>query len=304
MGNKLVFNGNPDVEFDSNYNAWNYYRYKYKDNFEIKEDGKKHFANIRIDDKVTITNVKINGECVYNFGSKYNALKKIIGDDIQNGELLEKCRVMHHSLPNIMLLPQNGGLNNLKGKIYYTDKSGWRIRKVGGKNPIEWFDRPDSLICYMSDFYEKYGDVSKLLTLEEAGEFFSNGIFTESVSRGENFRSLYDLLIKMRNVENFCNIFYQIDPILRTKMCKVGRKPIRENVFEYLNEAIGYWKSQINKLGVIVEKEKLTLIVYGKIAKEMCEEVGFYVISEDSGTYKMKPEQKQKWEMISKYGEK
>ena len=144
---ELIFNVDAEKEFDDKDNAWKYYQKKYKiDNKQMDINGKK---------------IKVNGECVFNFGTRYKKLRSIIDKDknIEDGHRqvlirkLDICRNLHHSLPNIMVLPECGGLNTLKGEIYFSNTyKEWRVRK-GSYRCTEWFDRPDSLVCYINEYY-------------------------------------------------------------------------------------------------------------------------------------------------------
>lgn len=291
MNNSLVFNTDPDdMSFDSNENAWKYYGYKY-DYFNIEENNGEYYA--RIDkDGLLIGSLQISGECAYNFGGRFDRFKEIIKKEIKKDEreglleLLGKCQVMHHSLPNIMVLPMNGGLNNLKGKLYCKGEE-IKVYKGGGV-PLQKLDRPDSLISCIDAFYKMHKE-NMPMTIKEAGNYFSNCIFTEAISRGDNFIVLYNLLKQIGSAEKFCDLFYQINQEMHTEMSEKGKEKITgENIADYLNGAMDFWKKQIGKIREIAEKNDLTLTVTGDIAKEICQEAGLFVIEEMNTKFTMK----------------
>lgn len=72
-------------------------------------------------------------------------------------------------------------------------------------------------------------------SLEEAGVFFANSIFKESL-KGNNFSVLYDFMNQFDKVEDYCKLFYNIDDKLVESMIKSGEKEITniQNLFNYI----------------------------------------------------------------------
>lgn len=258
---ELIFNVDADVDFDSTENAWEYYKRKYKMDKELNVQGKL---------------IKVNGECVFNFGSKYRMLMNIITNDenldhSKKQALLQKldiCRKLHHSLPNIMVLPQRGGLNTLKGKIYYSsENSEWRVKK-GGFRTGEWFDRPDTLVYYIKEYYEKKQCFDKM-SFKDIGEYLSNGVFTSAIIQGETFTQLIDILDIFDGIEGFCSLFYQIDkPMINNWLDNRVKCLVKDDVEGYLNQALDFWSIQMKYIFEMLINEDMCICINGESVKE------------------------------------
>ena len=264
---EIIFNVGAEEKFDDTDNAWKYYEKKYGENLE---DEKLYIKEKEIE-------IEVNGECVFNFGSKYKKLKDLIDkkqdiEDENKSKLIkkfERCQKLHHSLPNIMVLPKCGGLNTLKGKIYFSSKnSEWRVRK-GPYISNEWFDRPDSLVCYISEYYEKKPILDKM-SFKQTGEYLSNGVFTSAIIHGETFAQLLELLDSFSSVNDFCSYFYQINDKMINEWCKSGKCVVKDDIERYLNQALGYWSLQMKSIFkmLINEDEDVSVVINGENVKK------------------------------------
>lgn len=252
---KLIFNADVTEGFDDTKdNAWKFYSKKYG----ISESEKK----VCIQGK----KIEVSGECVYNFGSKYEKLKRIIEDIIEDkkrkelNDDLEICRKLHHSLPNIMVLPTNGALNYIKGSIYYSKDNGWRVKKFPQKNAREWLDRPDLLVCYINEYYTIKSHLNEM-TFEETGKYLSNGVFTQSIINGETFPILLDTLNSFKGVKDFCSYFYQVDDGTVDTWLEGKHFFVEDNIEGYINQAFKFWSLQMKNIFEMLLKNKDTCIV-------------------------------------------
>lgn len=287
---KLIFNSNDDKGFDNTDNAWKYYKKKYK----IVND-----TALDIQGQI----IEVSGECVFNFGTRYQKLKKIINSnkDFENSkrtvllQTLDICHELHHSLPNIMVLPKWGGLNTLKGEIYYSSKnSEWRVRK-GKYVPNEWFDRPDTLVYYINEYYIKkqhWGEME----FKDIGKYFSNGIFTSSIIHGESFAQLLEILDEIDGVEAFCSLFYQIDKEMITEWLeKRVNCLVIDDIEGYLNQALKFWSFQMKNIFKMLLNEDVCIYLKGESVKGYVEQQlegskynNQLVIEESEGDYQYK----------------
>ena len=259
---EIIFNSNVEKKFDDTDNAWRYYIKKYKMNSEELYAKEKR---ITVNEK----RITVNGECVFNFGTRYLKLGNII-NQVPNDEKkqtlmnkLEICHELHHSLPNIMILPKFGGLNTLKGEIYYSSNySEWRVKK-GTYSCNEWFDRPDSLVCYINDYYSRRQCFDKM-SFKEMGEYFSNGVFTSAIIHGETFTQLLETLDMFGDINDFCSVFYQIDDELIKSWIESGKNLVTDDVEKYLNQAFDFWSIQMRNIFEMVINDDIHIIIKGE----------------------------------------
>ena len=262
---ELIFNDDVKEDFDNTENAINFYEKKYSiSGTRVLIQGKE---------------IEVSGECVYNFGTRYEKLKAIIAKE-QNIEKrktlnnnLEVCRKLHHSLPNIMVLPKCGGLNTLKGEIYYsTNHKEWRVKK-GQFRASEWFDRPDLLVCYINEYYTQKPNLNKM-SFRGTGEYLSNGVFTSSIMHGETFSVLLDTLDSFTRIEDFCSMFYQIDDKLMISDWLNGKNFfVKDNIAKYLNQAFAFWSLQMkNIFEMLINNKDICIVVKGDDVKNYVQE--------------------------------
>jgi hypothetical protein len=165
---------------------------------------------------------------------------------------LINASTMHHTLLNFDLMPVTGGLNNLKGNLKFKDS---KILVHGiGRRPILALDRLDTFLYFLDFSMKKRDEYEEKLALgdvklEDIGEFFSNSVFTFSLS-GENFLALYDFLKKYKNINEYCKVFYfpkcnneNIEKLIKD-LIKSGEKAIDsvKSVEEYIDLANKFWK--------------------------------------------------------------
>lgn len=248
-----------ELEYDSDEMAWKYYENRYT-KFSIDKATKK-VGKSRISYECTVEvnkhklRCEMAGDCVFNFNeNKYAKLYNIIVDSKSNDKkeyaikLLNKCKDKHHSRQNIALMPVAGGMNNLKGNIYYRMETKEYKIHMTGRFPNSMLDRPDTFIVYLDKFF----DMKKSIHLNDLsdpikmiGQFLTNSIFTKSFL-GFNFTELYDFMASFDSTVHFCELFYQIDEEFVKKMRMCGKEPINniDRLISYMELAEEYWKIQ------------------------------------------------------------
>lgn len=172
---------------------------------------------------------KVSEDCLFNFNSKKTSiLKELIKQDYAAAERviskLEKCSEMHHSEKNIVLLPATGGMNNLKGKLWFDASS--NVCGPDGQWHIA-LDRPNTLV-YCLDRYYKYGDELVL-----------------ACSTKTNYGCIKKFLDIAGDVYAFCKEFLLLDRDAVDILIKSGGKPINdiESLEFYVDAALNYWEN-------------------------------------------------------------
>lgn len=245
-----------DLEADSSEKAWKYYKekypmfkideeYLYSENkrlvgfFEYNNNTIVHVNKNNIKNKTNI--IKLGGDCFFNFNNKKKDKFKNWIDE-ENKGLYKKCCDNHHSNMNFVLMPVTGGMNRVKGKIYYKKTSSSFFVHEVGRPPINMYDRPDTFIYYLSKFFEiKKMYLKNKMNLEDVGLYFSNSIFTESMHT-MNLNELYNFMNIFTDIYQFTNLFYGMDLKFTDRMIKNGMKPLTdENIKEYMELAQEFW---------------------------------------------------------------
>lgn len=238
-----------DIEYDSDEDAWVYYKFKYAGKITI-DDKHLYKAKNRLVcdfDYSDINNMRsvekgnkelkiitLAGDCIFNFNAcKYTKFMDIIKrgskDKTQKEEIkekLEKCRCSHHSKSNISLIPVTGALNNVKEQLYLKNSQLF-VYGIGGV-PRNRFDRGDTFIYALNQFYEQRKELKKddgTDYILKIGTFLSNSIFKNSL-KGMNFSILYDFLNQFKSTDHYCSVFYNFDAEMTYKMIESGKNDI------------------------------------------------------------------------------
>lgn len=253
--------GKNQYEYDSDIERWNYYAtiYPFVDTNKLFSDrnGNRLIGAFTMTENKSLQQVKkgdegsyieIAGDCFFNFKSDNNAklLKLVYNKKEPDKELVEKLdelsKKKFHSNENCVLMPRTGALNNVKNYIYIKDNT----IKTNGK---PWtsrvrFDRPDSFICLLDDFFKKGKDIHDL---RSAGEFFTHSIFKAALEN-QNFTELYDFLLPFQDIYSYCAVFLGIgrDDDFVDQMLTEGRKPLntKEAIYNYIELAEKFWKKK------------------------------------------------------------
>lgn len=171
------------------------------------------------------------GEKVFNFGKQSYHLKKIIDNSCSNNKdyvlsLLEECKTMHSSIQNLAILPTTGGLNNVKGGLYFDEQG--KIEYSTEKEYGKQLDRLDTFIAVLDDYFNKKSELILGYTKGKPNE-----------------QSLKNFLNKFTDVYDFVNKIYKLNDkeFINELICD-GRKPIENvnDVKRYCRLAKEYWK--------------------------------------------------------------
>lgn len=249
-----------DYTNDSSKESWEVYKRKYKssdwdfwDEFDFeniktrfqkdeKYDNKRYLLWLKDDSKFLKKLGRLfsfGGEKVFNFGKKYSILKKIIDNDNNSKHkeycmnLLKECESMHSSKYNLSILPTTGGLNNVKGSLYFDENN---IEYSSDSSLInEKLDRFDTFIAIMSDYFKKNSELALSYCKGQANE--------ESL---KEFLTLFD-----DDIYKFCYRIYLInDKNFVDKLVENGKKPIEntKDVVRYCHLAKEYWEKSRESL--------------------------------------------------------
>lgn len=258
----------PDLVYDANKKRWEYYNKIYP-SFKINSQllyrntnktrlvGRFKYSNGDLQNAIEIEHISKNqrlkkskkewsivlsGDCFFNFSEKKinSYIKTINPKKEETLKLLKSCAANYLSDENCVLMPVTGAMNNIKGKAYFKDKT--LTISGNGRRPFNAYDRPDTLIYMLDQFYSKK---KKKLSLYDAGLFFSSSIFRDSLN-GLNFSEYYNFMNSFNSVVDFCSVFFKIDEKFTKRMIASGKKPIKseDNLLNYLNLAQDYWKSR------------------------------------------------------------
>jgi len=248
-----------DKEYDSSNEAWKYYQGLYNKRikiFDLPQTDKKrvqvefnYYINdgrVEIDavDKGRAENgatdkrkIQLSGDCFFNFNHKKIENFKKLKLKATTCVTLEECANEHYTRHNCVLLPTTGGMNNVKGSIYSRDDV-FIVHKVG-RMSNSMYDRPDTFIYYIADFFDKR---NKLYTLNDAGNYLQNSIFQFALQT-DNFEALYEFMSAFESVYEFCDTFFLMNKDLTDKMIKNGQCPIKneKDLIKYMKLAKSYW---------------------------------------------------------------
>lgn len=228
---------NAGTDFDSCPERWKYYQKRYPDlKIQLEEAKNKNGRGVW-----KYGSVDFSGDCFFNFNDKkIESFIENIQCDSEAEMRLAMCAARHHTNENCVLMPITGGMNNVKGKIYYRD-TGFLIAGVG-RPTNKCYDRPDTFLFYLNDFFEHKESV---FDLSNAGEYLSNSIFKETL-QSFNFNDLYSFLAGYKDIYEYCELFYGISKAFVDRMINEGERPIldKEDLNKYMHLAEDFWRIQ------------------------------------------------------------
>lgn len=238
-------------EDDSSKEAWEFYKNQYSssdwnfwnefdfDNIKTRyqKDGK--FNNSRyllwLKDNSKLTEelgslFSFGGERVFNFKTQYYNLRNIVESSYSNNKeyvmsLLKECKEFHYSEKNLVILPTTGGLNNVKGSLYFDGGNiNYSSQQISGKQ----LDRLDTFLAIVDDYFNKKSDLILSYTKGKPNEKCLENFL-------KNFKNIYDFIDKIYRVNN--------EEFINKLICN-GRKSIENinDVERYCLLAKEYWK--------------------------------------------------------------
>ena len=235
---------NSEIDYDSCQDRWKYYQNRYPDlRIQLEDVKNKNGRGVW-----KYGSIELSGDCFFNFNDKkIAAFIKNVQCDSETKKCLMACANRHHSNENCVLMPTTGGMNKVKGKIYYRD-AGFVIAGVG-RPTDKCYDRPDTFLFYLNDFYEHK---ERALDLLGAGKYLSNSIFKEAL-QSFNFADLYSFLVGFEDVYDYCRFFYGMEREFVDRMIEEGKRPITvdEDLRRYIELAKDFWQLQVS---IIEEK--------------------------------------------------
>ena len=248
-----------ELDFDANKEQWAHYQEIYAelnietdklylDNNNKRLLGRFEYSNgfSQIDKEPGENpSIVLSGDSFFNFNDKkIAAFNSIPGLSVATKEKLTSFSAYHNTKENCVLMPVTGGMNNVKGKAYF--KNGSLLISGNGTPRKTAYDRPDTLVYMIDLFFTTRMD---LLNLKEAGVFYTQSIFRDSIST-LNFPVYYDFMNSFPSAFEFCKIFFKLDKTLFTKMVESGGKPIENetDLLSYLSLAQDYWKHRKTSL--------------------------------------------------------
>ncbi|WP_105179148.1 hypothetical protein [Streptococcus suis] len=237
---------------DSSKEAWKFYKSQYTsldwgfwgefdfDNVKTRYEKDGKYNNTRYllwikDNSKLISELgalfSFGGEKLFNFKTQYYNLKKIVDVSSNNDKkcilsLLEECMELHSSEQNLAILPTTGGLNNVKGSLYFDENGNIRYssQKISGKQ----LDRLDTFLAIVKDYFDEKSDTILSYTKGKPNEQY-----------------LINFLEKFDNVYDFAEKMYRLnDKVFIDKMVQNGRKPIMDadDVERYCRLAKEFWE--------------------------------------------------------------
>lgn len=256
MGRKKIEIEKDDNMNDNSIERWMYYQQRYK-SFNIEIENLISYSNRIIGCftyKDGIKNVKANkntrtepgiialsGDIVFNFGAEKikrfkKNIKKLTPDTCKK---LDSFYIKTIANENCALMPVTGSLNNVKGSIYFSEDE-WRIAANKKTYSYSVYDRFDSFIALLSEFYEKK---NVRFTLREALTFIGKSVFKHALT-SENYMPLYYFLASFDSIEQYCYVFYGIEEEFVRKLINNGKNPIDsdESLNRYMDLAEEYWE--------------------------------------------------------------
>ena len=227
-------------EYDASEDRWIYYKSRYYE-MNIQLNDIRYDKNGR--GKWKFKSVDLSGDCFFNFNDKKITAFKKISSDEDLIERLNKCALRHHSNENSVLMPATGGMNNVKGKIYYAD-NGFVVAGKG-RHSSRAYDRPDTFLWYLAEFYYQRKCTFDLLS---AGEYLYNSVFKEAL-QSFNYSSLYQFLDSFKDIYEYCKLFYGIEKDFVDRMIYEGKMPIltSADLNRYIDLAEKFWDVQVAK---------------------------------------------------------
>ena len=226
-------------EYDATKERWKYYKSRYNKMMNIQLNEVCYDKNGR--GKWKFKSIELSGDCFFNFNDNKIAAFKEISCDEYLMKRLNECALRHYSNENCVLMPVTGGMNNVKGKIYYRS-NGFAVSGKG-RPPNNAYDRSDTFLYYLAEFYR----IKQLRTFDLliAGEYLCNSVFKEAL-QSFNYDSLYKFLDSFKNIYEYCNLFYDIGKDFVDRMIDEGKMPIltSEDLNRYMNLAEEFWRIQ------------------------------------------------------------
>lgn len=143
--------------------------------------------------------------------------------------LLKLCKNFYSSNYNLSILPVTGGLNNLKGSLYFDDNGFIKFSK--DKESGKQLDRFDTFIFVVNEYYKNKNEL--LLS-------YSKNTVTE--------KCLIAFLDTFNDVYDFCNKLYQLyDRKFIDILIENGKKDIItiDDVERYCLLALIFWETQM-----------------------------------------------------------
>lgn len=260
----------PDLVYDANEERWAYYqniyssfkiepKFLYRNTNKTRLVGRFTYSYDNITDTIKITHkienepqeminenesqemtIVLSGDCFFNFSKEKIEYFKINIKSMKEdtSKRLDSFAAYHQSFENCVLMPVTGAMNNIKGKAYFL-QDGTLAISGNGRRPFNAYDRPDTLVYLLHQFYSKK---EEKLSLYDAGLFFSSSIFRDSLN-GMNFSEYYNFMNSFNSADDFCRVLFKIDSDFTKRMIDSGKKPIRkeEDLLNYLNLAQDYW---------------------------------------------------------------
>lgn len=245
-------------ESDSSKKTWEFYKSKYNSNdwafwnevdfdaIQTQSEKRKNYREFYKKDKRKYAWLKdgstkidelgkffrFGGERVFNFGTQYYNFKKIIEDFSSDDNkkkvvlnLLEECKNSYPLDQNLSILPSVGGLNNVKGSIYFNEND--EIRYSDEHLPGRQLDRFDSFIVIIDDYFKGENELVLSYTKGTPNEECLKNFLKE-------FENVYDFVYKLYLLQ---------DEKFIDELIENGRKPIKsiDDVERYCLLAKKYW---------------------------------------------------------------
>lgn len=173
------------------------------------------------------------GDKAFNFKTQYYNLMKLVDDDQSDSNnkkyvisLLEDCKECHSSEQNLAILPTTGGLNNVKGSVFFDESHNIRYssKKISGKQ----MDRLDTFIAIVDDYFKNNSE-----------------LILSYVKGKPNEQYLINFLEKFDDVYDFVDKIYKLDDkkFVDKLICN-GRKSIEniDDIERYCLLAKEYWE--------------------------------------------------------------
>lgn len=232
---------NKQIDFDACVERWKYYQKRYPnleiDLEKVRFPGKDKSGR----GKWKYDYIELSGDCFFNFNDKkLDAFMRNIQCETETAIKLHECAMRHYSNENCVLMPVTGGLNKVKGKIYY--KENHFIVAGVGRPTDRCYDRPDTFIFYLNDFFVQK---KKNWNILSAGKYLSNSIFKEAL-QSFNYADLYSFLDGFEDVYDYCDFFYGMDDKFVDRMIDEGKQPISvdKDLRRYIQLAEDFWQLQ------------------------------------------------------------